>query len=96
MKTVESTELKACDPQGECVSYQPDICDDVPYEPCANKSCGDICTICAPGDDDCVETTEIKACDPEGACVSDTGDLCVAHEPCAGNYAVSAALSGTR
>ena len=91
---VESTELKACDPQGECVSYQPDLCDDVPYEPCANKSCGDICTICAPGDDDCVETTEIKACDPEGVCVSiRVTSAMVPMNRVLVNYAVSAALS---
>lgn len=42
-----------------------------PYEPCAGKSCGDLCTICAPDDPDCIETDEIKRCDPFGACTGD-------------------------
>ena len=46
------------------------------YEPCAGKACGDACTLCAPGDPDCMETMEVKACNPEGRCVAQTDGLC--------------------
>ena len=77
---VETTEIKACDPEGACVSDTGDLCDGA-YEPCvlvnyAVSGRTEGCTVCAPDDFDCFETDEIKACDPEGQCVSDTGDLC--------------------
>ncbi|TDP64426.1 hypothetical protein [Bradymonas sediminis] len=57
------------------------------YEPCAGKVCGDTCTLCAPGDDDCFETMVLKTCDSDGACTPSAaacteppGD----YEPCAG------------
>ncbi len=41
---------------------------EVPYEPCANKTCGDTCTLCAPDDPDCFETDVIKFCHADGTC----------------------------
>ncbi|HIA01105.1 MAG TPA: hypothetical protein EYN66_04245 [Myxococcales bacterium] len=41
-----------------------------PYEPCADKNCGDSCTTCAPNASDCIETEEAKACNDNGECVS--------------------------
>jgi hypothetical protein len=38
------------------------------YQPCAGKSCGESCTVCAPGDVSCVETDEVKNCDSTGTC----------------------------
>jgi hypothetical protein len=38
------------------------------YDGCAGKSCGETCTICAPGDVNCIETEEIKRCDSAGTC----------------------------
>jgi hypothetical protein len=47
-----------------------------PYDPCAEKACGDACTVCAPDDRDCAETAVVKACDPFGRCVADAPGLC--------------------
>ena len=38
------------------------------YDPCAGKSCGDACTLCAPDDSDCAETMSVKQCSADGAC----------------------------
>jgi hypothetical protein len=38
------------------------------YEPCAGKTCGDRCTICAPDDLNCNETSVIKTCGKDGIC----------------------------
>ncbi len=38
------------------------------YNPCAGKACGDACTICAPGDANCVETAVVKQCSAAGTC----------------------------
>ncbi|HJL19368.1 MAG TPA: prolipoprotein diacylglyceryl transferase [Sandaracinaceae bacterium LLY-WYZ-13_1] len=38
------------------------------YDPCAGRSCGDTCTICAPDDPDCFETAVVKLCQPDGSC----------------------------
>ena len=72
---METSEIKACDLDGACVSDTGNLCAER-YEPCAGKACGESCTLCAPSDFDCFETDEIKACNLDGACVSDTGDLC--------------------
>lgn len=40
----------------------------VPYLPCAGRTCGDACTLCAPGDPSCVETAVSKQCDLDGVC----------------------------
>ncbi|MBT6176704.1 MAG: hypothetical protein HOI23_05615 [Deltaproteobacteria bacterium] len=83
---VETDEIKACNPDGECVSDTGDLCDGEEYDACAGKSCGDMCQQCDPNDLDCFETEEIKACNEAGECVSDTGDLCDGEEydACAG------------
>jgi len=82
---IETDELKVCDPAGLCVSDTGSICDDdctapdcpeVEYNPCADKVCGDSCSLCAPDDTDCIETGVIKVCDPAGICVADTGSVC--------------------
>lgn len=41
----------------------------MPYTPCGGKTCGEACTVCAPGAPDCVETADIKACTLGGQCV---------------------------
>lgn len=38
------------------------------YEPCADKAPGDPCTLCAPGDSDCVELMVAKVCAANGFC----------------------------
>jgi len=56
-----------------------------PYEPCADKACGDLCTICDPNDPDCVETAQVKLCQPDGGC-SPTVPSCkkvIGENPCA-------------
>jgi hypothetical protein len=47
-----------------------------PYDPCAKKSCGDACTLCAPDDKDCVETEEVKTCNAQGVCVGGGPGFC--------------------
>jgi hypothetical protein len=53
---LETQELKACDPNGQCVSDSEALMCEGGYEPCAGKSCGESCSICAPEDQDCVES----------------------------------------
>ncbi len=38
------------------------------YDPCADKACGESCSLCAPDDADCVETAEVKTCSADGEC----------------------------
>jgi len=40
------------------------------FDDCAEKDEGDECSLCAPGDPDCIETMEIKVCDAYGECSS--------------------------
>jgi len=47
-----------------------------PYAPCADKMCGDRCSVCDPGDPDCMETAEVKVCDGAGTCGSCGVDFC--------------------
>lgn len=42
------------------------------YQPCAGKSCGDTCTLCAPGDPNCSEAAVLKSCDLSGQCLVGT------------------------
>ena len=37
-------------------------------QPCAGQPCGAPCTLCAPGDPQCVETAVLKLCDAAGHC----------------------------
>jgi hypothetical protein len=39
-----------------------------PHDPCAGKTCGDLCHICPPDDATCVETAQVKQCDSAGKC----------------------------
>jgi hypothetical protein len=73
---VEPTGLKACDAFGEC-RMTPVDCggkgterahSTEAYAPCAGKECGDPCTLCPPGDRNCVETNIEKRCDENGDC----------------------------
>lgn len=73
---VETADLKYCQADGVCMGVQPDTCDPSGvYDPCAGKTCGDTCNLCAPDDDDCFETLSIKECNDEGVC-SDTLPVC--------------------
>lgn len=59
------------------------------YQPCAGRTCGSACTICAPGDATCAETAVLKYCDDKGTCAP-TVPTCGAldgggaYVPCAG------------
>jgi hypothetical protein len=37
--------------------------------PCKAKKCGETCSECPPGDENCVEVLVLKQCDLKGACV---------------------------
>jgi len=56
------------------------------YEPCAGKTCGMTCTLCAPNDPNCVETGSVKWCHSGGEC-KDMAPACIPpppYQPCAG------------
>lgn len=71
---VESAVLKQCNAQGACAPGRATCgglgSSDSTYSPCAAKSCGASCTVCAPGDFNCVETRVLKECNAQGACVA--------------------------
>ena len=86
----ETAVLKACNAQGKCGSSAPQCggaIDAGPaYQPCGGKTCGDTCTLCAPGDPNCVETGVVKFCHSDGAC-KDSAPACIPPPPynaCAG------------
>jgi hypothetical protein len=54
--------------EGECVLEYPECVNEVEYDPCAEKEPGAECSLCAPGDEQCIETDEIKTCQ-EGECL---------------------------
>lgn len=57
------------------------------YDPCGGLACGDSCSLCAPGDFDCVETAELKFCQADGTCMGiepATCDPSGGWDPCAG------------
>jgi hypothetical protein len=54
-----------------------------PYDPCADKACGDLCTICDPADPDCVETAVVKLCQPDGGCSPNVPICELQPNPCA-------------
>lgn len=65
----ETAVLKTCDDSGECVAQSEGAsCTSPPYDPCAGKQCGDACTVCDPGDPNCVETAVLKTCGSDGTC----------------------------
>jgi hypothetical protein len=50
------------------------------YDPCAGKTCGDECNVCAPDDADCAETAVVKQCNAAGDCTSEPatcGGTCI-------------------
>lgn len=79
---VETAVVKACDPQGRCDAWRPDLCagSDAPHPDCAGKVCGDECNPCGP--EEICPTLIPSACDREGRCSGDVPWLC--HDPCAG------------
>lgn len=71
----ETAVVKYCQPDGSCGMTQPDCDNDggdheppESYDPCENKTCGETCTRCPPGDNDCAETDVVKYCQPDGSC----------------------------
>jgi len=68
---VETSVIKMCNAEGECTPSVP-VCegDPEPGAGCANKSCGDSCTLCPPGDPNCFETSVPKFCSPDLDCKS--------------------------
>ncbi|MEZ4428738.1 MAG: hypothetical protein R3A51_13730 [Nannocystaceae bacterium] len=81
---VETQVLKVCDPEGACTPDTGDlICGEPPYEPCADKLCGDACQLCDPDDPDCAEDLVLKSCDPEGVCTPGEVVCSEPYEPCA-------------
>ena len=67
---------------GSCVADLPE-CNS--FDPCAGKPCGDLCSVCAPEDPDCIETQEIKVCNADGACSGDAPQCDTSEfDPCQG------------
>lgn len=62
---------------GVCDDFCPRPDPDCGWDPCGSAVCGDSCSLCAPGDADCVETAVLKYCQPDGSCsatVPECGD----------------------
>jgi len=85
---VETQAIKYCQSDGSCESGEP-ACrddgsesDDRDYNPCSGKVCGERCTKCPPGDDDCVETQVLKYCQPDGTCSADKPECRKSYDPC--------------
>ena len=70
-----------------CLKPDPDCTSDS-YDPCADLTCGDSCSLCDPTDDDCYETAVVKTCQPDGTCSAASavcdGDGDDEYEPCGG------------
>jgi hypothetical protein len=67
---VETTELKACDPAGRCVSHVEGLCDAL-RAPCAGKACGQECVVdppCRNADPPCMMPSALGHCDMQGIC----------------------------
>jgi hypothetical protein len=47
-----------------------------PFDSCAGKVCGDVCTLCPPNATGCVETKDLKRCDAAGKCASSAMVTC--------------------
>lgn len=70
---VETAVLKFCHSDGKCLATPPACIPPPPpppYDPCGGKSCGDLCSLCAPTDPGCVETAVVKQCNAAGECVA--------------------------
>lgn len=73
---VESQEIKVCQVDGTCTGEAPTCSPDIGnWDACADLECGDLCTLCAPDDLNCVETSVLKACSDDGVC-SATAPTC--------------------
>src|SRR5688572_12171261 len=91
----ETAVLKVCNAQGKCGSSAAQCgggavdAGPAPYQPCAGKTCGASCSLCAPNDPNCVETAVLKFCHSDGTC-KDTAPACIPppppppYNPCAG------------
>ena len=81
---IETMEVKTCQKNGahlRCSSDAPPAV--APYDPCAGKSAGDNCHLCAPNDRNCVETMEVKTCGlVNGKLACNAG--APTYDPCAG------------
>jgi hypothetical protein len=68
---------------GECDTFCPkaDTDCDGAYEPCGTLSCGETCTLCAPGDKNCIETAVVKMCQDDGTCGATTPTCGATDEP---------------
>jgi hypothetical protein len=57
-----------------------------PYDPCAGKACGDVCSPCPNTDPKCGGITETFSCDGNGACTTRPSacDGGATYDPCAG------------
>src|SRR5262249_19045446 len=67
----ETAVLKFCHADGACKDYAPACIPPPPpppYQPCANKACGQSCTVCNPADPNCMETAVLKQCNAQGQC----------------------------
>jgi hypothetical protein len=64
-----TADAKLC-PDGSYVSRQAPDCQfaPCPYEPCADKACGEACNFCPPEESDCVEDAALKFCNQSGEC----------------------------
>jgi hypothetical protein len=70
-----------CNGAGVCVEGA--VACEQPYEPCAGKACGAVCSPCDPEDPNCPDADVETLCTDDGACVE--GDVLCAppYDPCA-------------
>lgn len=46
------------------------------YDPCSDKDCGELCTVCDPDESECEETAVTKVCNRNGVCTSAQPTVC--------------------
>jgi hypothetical protein len=83
---VETAELKACDPWGQCVSLTTPFQCPMP-DPCAGLTCGDECLISLPchfAVPPCEAPQRLGHCDTAGQCVEGDPGACAPHPDCVG------------
>ena len=80
---VETTVLKYCTDDGQCLPGDDPVCsdDEAEYQPCGGLTCGDTCSLCPPDDPECVETAVVKYCDADGQCSAQAPRCEVEEEP---------------
>jgi hypothetical protein len=84
---VETGVVKFCHSDGSCKDFAPACIPPPPpppYNPCASKTCGQSCTLCAPNDPNCVETAVLKQCNAAGQCTANAPACKPAYNPCGG------------